>query len=124
MIKKIFLIFTTIIIYSCSSTKQIDNTIIYADTEGLSFLFKMINKKKGILFIDNNKDSIAFHYELKKVSQKLINSKTKKENKTVVYEYHIQYPDSKRKEYEILKKYDTLISLEKKSIFRYEPHTK
>ncbi|WP_163410732.1 hypothetical protein [Flavobacterium ajazii] len=123
MLKKIFLFFTIIIVYSCSSTKQVDDDIIYSDTEGLSLLFKMKNERNGILFI-NNKDSILFNYELKKVSQKLINSKTKKENKTTIYKYYIQYPDSKRKEYEVLKKYDTLISLKKKSIFRYESHIK
>jgi hypothetical protein len=124
MLKKIFLFFTIIMIYSCSSTKQVDDKIIYADTEGLSLLFKMKNERNGILFINNNKDSIFFNYELKKVSQKLINSKTKKENKTTIYEYHIQYPDNKIKEYKVLKKYDTLISLKKKPIFRYESHTK
>jgi hypothetical protein len=124
MLKKIFLFFTIIIIYSCSSTKQVDDKIIYADTRGLSLLFKMENERDGILFINNNKDSIAFNYEMKKVSKSLINSKTKRENKTRIYEYYIQYLGSKVEKYEVLKKYSTLISLEKKSIFRYESHTK
>lgn len=124
MLKKIFLFFAIIIIYSCSSTKQVDDKIIYADTDGFSFLFKMGNENKGTLFINTNKDSIIFNYQIKKTSRNLINSKTKREKRTIIYEYHIQYPESKIEKYKILKEYVTLISLEKKSIFRYEPHNK
>lgn len=126
MLKFFYLFLVVIVIDSCSSTKKIDDGddgITYADTGGLSLLFKLENESNGTLLI-NNKDSIAFNYKLKKTSKNLVYSKTKRERKTIIYEYHIQYPYNKIKEYEILRKYLILISLKKQSILRYESHAK
>lgn len=101
-----------------------DDEIIYTNTGGFRFLFKMGKNERGTLYINSNKDSINFNYELKKTSRNFIGSKTKKLKKTIIYEYYIQYPDNKVNEYDILKEYRTLISFKKKSIFKYEPHNK
>lgn len=121
-IKKIILLSLITSTYSCGILNTTSESVHYAETSGLVLEFNFKKNKSGYLRINNEKDSIPFLYNCIKEEKKLFHSKKDKLINTTIYNYFIDYQGNKYLKHEILRNYDTLISLTRYSKIIYKSH--
>lgn len=122
MIRYIIYVSSIIICFSCSSTKKLNQEVVYTETSGLTLEFVFNSRKSGFVYVVEKKDTIPFGYILNKTKKEVVDPKQKARKNIPFFEYNINYLNEAHKKYDVLEKFKVLYSLKKQKKIIYKSH--
>lgn len=122
MIRYIIYVSSIIICFSCSSTKKLNQEVVYTETSGLTLEFVFNSKTSGFVNVVEKKDTIPFGYKLNKTKKEVVDPKQKVRKNIPFFEYNINYLNDEHKKYDVLEKFKVLYSLKKQKKIIYKSH--